>query len=390
MPWKETDVRSQRIGFVVRALHPGRNMSRLCRDFGISRKTGYKWLRRHAQVGSLAELDEHSRRPHYSPHQTVEAVEERVIGLRLEQGWGGRKISRILRSQGIRVARSTADRILKRRGLIEPHERHRPATQRFERSEPNELVQMDFKGQYQLAGGRMCYPLSILDDHSRYALGVFALSSQHGKKVQRYLIQCFEHYGVPEGMLMDHGNPWWGTTNGHGLTRLSVFLIKQGIDLHHGRIRHPQTQGKVERFHRTLGQALAHRGLPTTLPGFQIAFDSFRAIYNEVRPHESLGDEVPASRYQPSRKVYQPVPAEWEYPAGSQVERIADNGCLCLQGRYTFVCHALAGERVLCQRFGDMMLVTYRHMHVREIDLETGRTTAVVRPEGQKKVLPMS
>ena len=96
MPWKETDVRSQRIGFVVRALHPGRNMSRLCQEFGISRKTGYKWLRRHAQVGSLAELDEHSRRPHYSPHQTVEAVEERVIGLRLEQGWGGRKISRIL------------------------------------------------------------------------------------------------------------------------------------------------------------------------------------------------------------------------------------------------------------------------------------------------------
>ena len=392
MPWKETDVRSERVEFVVRAERGDVSMTGLCREFGIARKTGYKWLHRFHEVGTLAGLDEYSRRPHQSPHRTPAFIEEEVESLRRETGWGGRKIQRCLSRRGILLARSTVDRIIKRRGWVESRTRHRPAVTRFERSRPNELLQMDFKGPYPLPGGRICYPLSLIDDHSRYALGLDALPSQHTEQVQSRLIGHFEHYGVPEAMLMDHGNPWWGTTNGYGLTRLSVFLIDQGIDLIYGGIGHPQTQGKVERFHRTLNEAMQRRALPRTLEGYQKAFTGFREQYNEVRPHEALEDATPQERYHPSPKDYQPNPPDWQYPPAAEVERVAGNGCVHLDGRYRFVCHALVGKLVQCQRFGDRVLITYRHMQIRELNLATGRTTAVVRPVSQncEKVLPMS
>ena len=390
MSWKESDVRGERIAFVVRARQPGRNMAALCREFGICRQTGYKWLRRSQQVESLAALAEHSRRPRRSPHQTPEWIELRVEALRRHHGWGGRKLSLRLAEEGIFLAPSTVDRILKRRGLVGSDERHRPAVRRFERSRPMELVQMDFKGPYRLSGGGVCHPLSLLDDHSRYALGLFALPSQQAEAVQDRLIHCFERSGVPAAMLMDHGVPWWANTNGYGLTRLSVFLIRQGIDLIYGGIGHPQTQGKVERFHRTLGQALDHRGHPRSLDGFQQALEAFRQEYNTIRPHEALGDRPPKERYRPSHRPYQPQPPAWEYPEGAEVRRLNAAGCLYDRTRQYFVCEALAERRVRLERFEEKILVSYRQMHIREIDLETGRTTAVVRPAHPPEVSAMS
>ena len=390
MSWKESDVRSERIAFVVRARQGGCNMAALCREFGISRATGYKWLRRSLQVGSLAELEEHSRRPHYSPNQTPQWIEQRVEALRHRHGWGGRKLSDLLAREGIILASSTVDRILKRRGLVQSGQRHRTARRRFERSRPMELVQMDFKGPYRLSGGGLCHPLSVLDDHSRYVLGLYALPSQRREGVENRLIDCFERHGVPEAMLMDHGVPWWSTTNGHGLTRLSVFLIRQGIDLIYGGIGHPQTQGKVERFHRTLSQALDHRGHPQSLAGFQGVLEAIREEYNQIRPHEALGDQRPAQRYRPSRRAYRPQPLEWEYPTGAELSRLNSAGCLYYRTRQYFVCEALAREQVRVERFEEKILVSYRQMHIREIDLETGRTTAVVRPVSHSKVLTMS
>jgi len=382
MPWKETCVREERVRFVVEALQGKESMSRICRRFGVSRKTGYKWLRRYEEVGSLSGLGELSRAPRGRPAQTPAAVEARVVALRQRRGWGSRKLKRLLGGEGIHLARSTIDRILEREGLLEQKLRQRPAVHRFERAQCNELVQMDFKGQYPLLDGSWCYPLSQLDDHSRYALVVAPLPSQSTREVRPVVEKSLERYGVPESILVDHGTPWWSSTSGYGLTRLSVFLIRQGVRLAFSGICHPQTQGKVERFHRTMSEWFKHHGTPKTLPGFTRAFEEFRREYNEVRPHEALGLETPAEHYTPSLRAYDPSPPEWEYPPGAEVRKLSENGCLYLAGRYYFVCHALAAERVRYERFQNRVLVTYRHMTIREIDLDTGDSRTILKPYG--------
>jgi hypothetical protein len=239
---------------------------------------------------------------------------------------------------------------------------------------------MDFKGEYRLKEGGHCHPLSILDDHSRYNVGLFALNSIRLPGVQYSLIDCFERCGVPEAMLMDHGIPWWSSTNGYGLTKLSVFLIKQGIDLIYGAPYHPQTRGKVERFNRTLDETLRYVGLPNTIAGFDAAFTSFSKTYNHHRPHESLDMQVPAKRYSPSPRSYNPAPEPWIYPPGTEVRRLNSAGCLDHNGKRYFVCEALAHEEICYQAFSDRLLVSYRHMHIREINLSTGRTKSLVQP----------
>ncbi len=380
MPWRETDVKNERIRFIVEAEQPNRNMTVLCQEFGISRKTGYKWLRRFHEVGNLDALDDISRRPHNNPNQTCDAIEQRVEEIRRSTGWGGRKLQLVLANEGIHLAASTIDRIIQRRGLTREHKRDKKAALRFERSSPNELWQMDFKGEYRLKEGGYCHPLSVLDDHSRYNVGLFALSSKRTPGVQRSLIDCFERCGVPEAMLVDHGIPWWGNTNGYGLTKLSVFLIKQGVDLIYGAPYHPQTRGKVERFHRTLDETLRYVGMPNTIAGFIAAFASISQTYNYHRPHESLDMQVPAERYTPSPQAYNPSPAPWTYPSGAEVRRLNSAGCLEYMSSRYFVCEALAHEKVCYEKFSDHLLVTYRHMYIREINLSTGRTKSIVQP----------
>jgi len=385
MPWKETDVLSQRIEFVVRARGGEESISDLCREFGVSRKTGHKWLARFEE-GRYSSLADRSRRPKGQPNKTPKAIEDQVVELRLEYGWSGPKLQVLLEREGVSLSTATIDRIIKRRSLVSKEASCKAATKRFERSRPNELWQMDFKGEYLLRGGGRCYPLSILDDHSRYAVGVFALPRPSRVLVQPCVERCFEVYGVPEAMLMDHGTPWWHANNTYGLTRLSVSLIKQGIRLIFGSIAHPQTQGKVERFHRTMKQEMKHRGVPQSVEGIAQALRQFRQVYNEIRPHEALDMDVPSARYAPSAKAYDPNPPEWEYPEGADVRWVTDAGNLVYCGRQYYACKALARERVWCREIENRLLVTYRHMYIRDIDLDTGRTTAVVRPVSAPEV----
>jgi len=385
MPWKETDVLSLRVEFVVRARSGEESISDLCREFGVSRKTVHKWLSRYEE-GRYSALSDRSRRPKRQPNKTPKVIEDRVVELRLEYGWSGPKLQVLLDKEGVLLSTATIDRIIKRRGLVSKEASGKPATKRFERSRPNELWQMDFKGEYLLRGGGRCYPLSILDDHSRFAVGVFALSRPSRELVQPCVERCFEAYGVPEAMLMDHGTPWWNTSNAHGLTRLSVSLIKQGVRLIFGSIAHPQTQGKVERFHRTMKQEMKHRGVPQSVQGIGEALSRFRQVYNEIRPHEALGMDVPSARYTPSQRAYDPNPPQWEYPAGAEVKRVTDAGNLVYKGRQYYACKALAREPVWCREVENRLLITYRHMYIRDIDLDTGRTTAVVRPVSAPKV----
>jgi transposase InsO family protein len=380
MPWLETDVRDQRIRFVIAASHPTATMTATCRAFGISRKTGYKWLDREAEARSVTALVDRSRRPHHSPQRTSDGVTARVVALREIYGWGGEKLVALLAAEGIAMAARTVDRIIAREGLTHRDVAPTAAPRRFARTAPNELWQMDAKGHYPIRTGRRCHPLSILDDHSRYAVGLYALPTLQAAGVRGALVECFERYGVPAAMLMDHGSPWWATRNEAGLSALSVFLLKQGIRLLHGRVRHPQTQGKVERFHRTLGERLRWWGVPTSLQGFARAFVEFRAEYNDLRPHEALNQQPPAQHFQRSAQGYVAQPRPWEYPRGSDVHRVDQNAMISYHGRRFFVSEALIGEPVACTRLAQRVLVTYRHMYVRELQLRTGRSRSLLLP----------
>src|SRR5262245_12917951 len=368
MSWGVKDVKGQRISFVLRALSKKENFSKLCREFQISRPTGYKWLRRYEASPELSKLDEQSRRPVHSPNRTSAKIEGRVIQLRQETGWGAKKLQTVLaRDQQIRIGRMTVNRILARNGLLREEDRHAPAIRRFEMSAPNQLWQMDHKGPLPM-GKTQCHPLSVLDDHSRFLIGLQAMSSPQLEPTQRSLIAMFETYGLPEAMLMDHGTVWWNPTNGHGLTRLSVMLIRQGIVLRYSGVGHPQTQGKVEKWHDTLRRAVRHHGTtPDDLNGWSELLARIRQTYNHVRPHEAIAMQVPAQRYRPSARCYQPRPREWHYPRGSFVKRVDCDGRIHIFGRDRFISEALVGERVRVDRLGRIALISYRHMYIREI-----------------------
>ena len=207
-----------------------------------------------------------------------------MTALRELYGWGGEKLAPLLDAEGITLAPRTIDRIIAREGLTREDVAPAAAPHRFARRAPNDLWQMDAKGHYPLAHRRRCHPLSVLDDHSRYAVGLYALPTLHLEGVRDALVDCFQQYGVPTAMLMDHGSPWWAPSNDGGLSTLSVFLLKQGIRLLHGRVRHPQTQGKVERFHRTLGERLRWWGVPGDFPGFTTALAEFREVIQSHPP----------------------------------------------------------------------------------------------------------
>lgn len=377
MPWKRMDVDEERMRFVIRAVSGRERMAVLCREFGISRATGYLWRHRYRENSSLVDLAEHSRRPGCSPGRTAAWKERRVVDSRQQTGWGAKKLRVLLRDEEQLVLPvRTIHRILERHELIRAVS-HGAAPQRFERSVPNELWQMDIKGKYPLADGE-CHALSILDDHSRYAVGLYALPKLTAAQAYPCLVQTFRSYGVPQAMLMDHGSLWWATTNGWGLTQLSLRLIEQGIRLLYGRVAHPQTQGKVERFHRTLGEALRHRGVPEQFAAWPAALAEFRRSYNERRPHEALQMQRPAERYRPSARQYQEQVRPWEYPAGSDVRRLNGAGSVSDAGRRWFVCAALADQYVRVERFDGKLLVSYRNMYIREIDLARERTRPLV------------
>ena len=377
MAWNMTEVGEQRVRFVVRASETGRNLSELCREFGISRPTGYMWLQRWQQA-KTAGLEEKSRRPQRSPQKTAEAVEQQIVELRRQRpDWGARKLRPLLAEQGVRLPVITVHRVLLRHGLVRPEDRHQAAVKRFERAAPNEMWQMDFKspkGWEQRVG-----PLSVIDDHSRYVIRLAQTGTTRSPAVRAQLEQAFEECGLPESMLMDHGVPWWSGTGAQGWTELTVWLMGQGIQLHFGRYRHPQTQGKVERFHGALEMARRRRGLPEQEQR-QGWLDEFRYEYNHVRRHEGLGMRTPASVWQPSGRRYDPHPPEWEYGAEAEVHRLDCNGQLRLGQRSWPISEALGAQRVRVQRVGEStVLVYYCQSLVREIDLAAQRSTAVDR-----------
>ena len=349
MPFREVSVKEQKREFVTLAMTNGANMRELCRRFEISRTTGYKWLERFQREG-LRGLEERSRRPKVSPRRTPAEMTAKVLAVRAQSNnvWGGRKIKWVLGAQGeVAVpAASTITEILRRHGKLTEAAlaQQLGPWQRFERNSPNELWQMDFKGHFAIHNGR-CHPLTVLDDHSRYNLVLAACANEQGQTVRGRLEQAFTRYGLPLAMLMDGGPPW-SDPDGDPYTRFSVWLMRLGIRVVRGRPRHPQTQGKEERFHRTLKAELLSGRSFGNLGECQRAFDKWRSRYNHERPHEALGMTTPGKRYRPSSRSFPKLLPPIEYATGDQVRKVDSDGFISFKNRPWRVSKALRGESI--------------------------------------------
>jgi transposase InsO family protein len=348
MPWKENTTMSLRTDFIEQVQIEGANFSALCRTYGISRKTGYKWLQRERELGA-AGLADHSRRPHHSPEQTPAEMEAQVLAVRERHPvWGGRKIRRVLRNTGEAgvPAASTITAILRRADKIDPQEaqKHQPV-QRFERQQPNELWQMDFKGYYALSAGGYCHPLTVIDDHSRFLVGLKACPNETHLIVQAQLTAIFEEVGLPERMLMDNGAPW-GDDLYSRHTIFTAWLLRLGIAVSHGRPYHPQTQGKDERLNRTLLAEVITQHAMATLADSQLHFDEWRVIYNTLRPHDALHLDTPATHYQPSPRLFPAILPPVTYPTEDVIRKVDAAGKIYFAGRKIHVGRAFYHQPV--------------------------------------------
>lgn len=349
MPWNEVSAMSLRHEFVTLATTPGANVRQLCRRFCISPKTAHKWIARFGAGGADALADQ-SRRPRTSPKATGPQVQAAVLELRDQHpAWGGRKIRRRLLDSGRLApddlpAPSTITAILQRHGRLGGRAGQPRDWQRFEQPAPNRLWQMDFKGHFPTDTGR-CHPLTILGDHSRYALAIAACGDERMGTVRGRLEAVFARYGLPERILCDNGPPW-GNAMAEPHTELTVWLLRLGVAVSRGRPCRPQTRGKDERFHRTLKLEVLQGRSFRDVAACQARFDAWREVYNRQRPHEALGPAVPSSRYLASVRSLPAKLPELEYPAGDKVRQVCTQGRIGFGGRVWGVGKAFRGQRV--------------------------------------------
>jgi transposase InsO family protein len=364
MPWKELPMSELRVAFVklVDVLHY--SIARACREFGISRKTGYKWLQR-ARLQPEQPLTDQSRRPLASPRRTAEDLEQQILEVRDTYGWGGRKIRAFLRQRGVTApSRQTVQHVLRRHDRVPPPAVPPPAPLSFERSVPNELWQLDFKGPIEVARQRV-FPFAVLDDHSRYALALQACLNCTMQTAWDVLWQAFADAGLPEGILADNA---FGTRgqNALGLSWFEARLIRLGIHPYHGRPYHPQTQGKIERFNGTLERELWPRICRDDLTRFQAELTQWRtSVYNLLRPHESLDDLPPLQRWRPSPR---PRPArlpEVVYAPAALLRKVMNRGDISYKGYRILVGAGLEGEYVRIEERDHELAIFYAWKQVR-------------------------
>lgn len=359
MPFAIKTLMEQRLELLRLALQPQANISELAKRYGISRKTCYKWIKRFQQ--DQQDLSNHSCRPLSSPMQTPAAIEEKIIAYRKAHPyWGARKIRALLhREQLDRVpAQSTINAILLRHQLIDPEksQQHTPP-QRFCYEQPNILWQMDFKGQFPLLDRSLCYPLTILDDHSRFNLCLCACANEKALTVRQRLTAVFRRYGMPQMILADNGAPWG--VAGHSsaqaevcLSSVEVWLLRLQVQVIHGRAYHPQTQGKEERFHRTLKTELLQYEQYRDMVHCQQGFDRWRDQYNLYRPHAALDFKTPGQCYSSSSRSFPEHLPAIEYGDSDVVRRVGSNGCISYKGKTLRVGKGLADEPVALRETG--------------------------------------
>ena len=372
MPWEERSIVSQRRE-AVSLMRKGLSAREVGRRFGVSATTALKWDERYDEKAADSGLSDRSRRPKCSPRRSSAAIEAAVVELRQEYPtWGARKLAKLLPEKGVEKvpSPSTIVGILRRHGLLDGPRAGQPRDwQRFEHEAPNDLWQMDFKGHFATSTVR-CHPLTLLDDHSRYSLVLQACSDEVTETVRPLLQQAFRRYGLPRRILCDNGPPWGDTGQG-SFTPLGVWLLRLGVDVVHGRPYHPQTQGKLERFHRTLKTELIGSRLIDDLAECQKLFDPWRELYNHRRPHDSLGLQTPASRYCASPRRFPESLPPFDYGEGALVRKIQAGGQITFLGRRLPVPKAFSGQCVVLRPtlIDGVFEIFFCHKRIKSVDL---------------------
>lgn len=370
MPWKEETVEQLRRTFVIRASQVGCNFSALCREYGITRKTGYKWQERYQ---SGLPLQDQSRAPSFRPGKTPPEIEELITSVRSEYPtWGARKILRYLSDRGNvdLPAPSTATAILKRHGFVTPEQsaQHK-AFQHFTRDRPNDLWQMDFKGHFAMMDGNRCHPLTMKDDHSRNLLCLDAYDNERWDSVKGSLDRVFRENGLPNAILCDNGSPW-GDSHG-GYTLFELWMMQIDVLPIHGRPLHPQTQGKEERFHRTLNEDLLKRTSIRDLAHAQQLFDNYLIEFNTERPHGALGLDVPAQHYERSSRTLPKTLKEPEYDIGKTLRKVNYKGYISLHNHRYYLSETFTDKYMELSYLDDKTIaVCYGNFIIAKINID--------------------
>lgn len=350
MPWSETNCMEQRARFVLEALQKRFSMSELCERYGVSRKTGYKWIQRYHREG-VSGCNSRARIPQSHPNATDPRIVARVVKWRRKYpSWGARTLRGFLVDEYPNTAwpcPSTIGEIFKRYELVRRRRRRsarstwRPARTIADRA--NRVWTADFKGQFRLGNGALCYPLTILDAYSRYLLLCQGLKGTASRPARRAFEQAFREYGLPDVIRTDNGVPFCAPTSILGLSTLSVWFLKLGITLERSRPGKPQDNGAHERMHRTL-KADAAQPPRRTATAQQHALNRFRRIYNEKRPHHALQLKTPASLYSPSMRRFPEDLPDPVYPAHFELRRVTKIGVFSWKQRQIFLTEALHNE----------------------------------------------
>ena len=371
MPWERKTVEEQRREF-AEAAKETKNFSALCREFDITRKTGYKWVERYKEN---ADLSDKSRKPFTIANRTPIETEERIVVLRAENpGWGAKKLKEVLERQGHEIpCVKTVNNILNRYGCISAEEsRKHQAFTRFEKEHCNEMWQTDFKGEFRMADNNYCYPLNIFDDHSRFVIKIAPALSTANKVIPAFR-SAFCEYGMPNSVLSDNGAQFAGFRQGY--TRFEKWLMNHDVLPIHGRIKHPQTQGKIERFHRTMQEELLKHTVMENIDDANNKFQLWREKYNNIRPHEALGMKCPAEVYIPSSRAYSDEVSPYEYGGQFHVIKVNSWGYARFDKWQVYLSETMINEHIEFRPnpHGDSFIACYRNFKIAEFDTLSGK-----------------
>ena len=371
MPWKDKTVEELRKEFTEAAENCS-NFSSLCREFGITRATGYKWVKRYENNETLSDR---SRRPNITANKTAEKIETQIIETRtIHPGWGAKKIKVSLENKGVEMpCVKTVNNILNRYGCISKEEslKHKAFT-RFEKERCNEMWQTDFKGEFKMQNGNYCFPLDIFDDHSRFVIRIKPSESTSNLVLPTFR-EAFYEYGMPDSVLSDNGAQFAGFRQGY--TQFEKWLMNHDVLPIHGRIKHPQTQGKIERFHKAMNQELLKHYIPKDISDAERVFSDWRNCYNNERPHEALGMKCPSDMYIPSERMYYDQVDKYEYSGKYHVIKVNNWGYVRFDRWQIYLSETMIDERIEFRPNpnGDTFIACYRNFAIGEFDVHTGK-----------------